>query len=192
MTAVPLPPVHLLTVGEYAALGEDDHGRSELMEGNLVMSPSPTPAHNIAVARLLVQIAPQLPDHLDMVPDVDIDLELAPAAQPGTVRRPDLSIVTRAGVRRAAAEESLLRASDVRVAIEILSPGSLRTDRMIKRAEYGDAGIPYYWIIDIEDPISLLPSRLTKRFGYRDAEAATVSFVTDDPFRLEIDLDRLR
>lgn len=61
MTAVPLPPAHLLTVGEYAALGEDDSGRSELMEGNLVLSPSPSPDHNMAALRIALQLLPQLP-----------------------------------------------------------------------------------------------------------------------------------
>ena len=46
MTATLLSPAHLLTIGEYAALGGDEHGRSELMEGNLVMSASPTPDRN--------------------------------------------------------------------------------------------------------------------------------------------------
>jgi hypothetical protein len=33
VTISPHPPAHLLTVAEYAALGEDEHGRTELMEG---------------------------------------------------------------------------------------------------------------------------------------------------------------
>lgn len=42
------PPDHLLTVGEYAALSEDETGRFELLEGNLVRSPSPSPDHRVA------------------------------------------------------------------------------------------------------------------------------------------------
>lgn len=45
MTALPMPPGRLLTITEYAALGEDDQYRWELQEGNLVMSPSPSPRH---------------------------------------------------------------------------------------------------------------------------------------------------
>jgi hypothetical protein len=36
--------VHLYTVGEYAALGETEH-RTELQEGVILVSPSPTPDH---------------------------------------------------------------------------------------------------------------------------------------------------
>ncbi|GAA3121542.1 hypothetical protein GCM10010530_49440 [Kribbella aluminosa] len=41
---MPLPSTHLLTVTEYAALGEADTIRSE----QLVLSPGPSPDHNIA------------------------------------------------------------------------------------------------------------------------------------------------
>ncbi len=41
VTALPAPPGRLLTIAEFAALGEDDRYRWELQEGNLVMSPSP-------------------------------------------------------------------------------------------------------------------------------------------------------
>ena len=40
MTALPQPPAQLLTVAEYAQLGETNTGYTELQEGNLIMSPS--------------------------------------------------------------------------------------------------------------------------------------------------------
>ncbi|HEX2297050.1 MAG TPA: Uma2 family endonuclease, partial [Pseudonocardiaceae bacterium] len=61
MTAVPEPPGRLLTVEAYAALGEDDRYRSELQEGNLVMSPSPAPNHMIVMRKFLIQLDGQLP-----------------------------------------------------------------------------------------------------------------------------------
>src|SRR5207247_1076221 len=143
MTAVPLPPAHLLTVGEYAALGEDDSGRSELMEGNLVMSPSPSPDHNMAALRIAVQLLPQLPQDLEVITDVDIDLAVAPADQPGFSRRPDVIVVRRSARQRVRIEGGLIRASEMLVVIEIVSPGSRRTDNVVKRAEYADAGIPH-------------------------------------------------
>ncbi|MGH4022223.1 MAG: hypothetical protein ACRDT0_23915 [Pseudonocardiaceae bacterium] len=76
MTALPQPWDHLLTVAEYAELGETESGYTELLEGRLLMSPSPVPDHNFATAELLVQLRPQLPDHLEVIPDIDVDLEL--------------------------------------------------------------------------------------------------------------------
>jgi hypothetical protein len=54
--ALPQPPAHLLTVAEYAQLGETTTGYTELQEGNLIMSPSSSPRHMIASGRLLLQV----------------------------------------------------------------------------------------------------------------------------------------
>src|SRR4051812_15673183 len=99
MTALPQPG-KLLTIADYAALPEDDQRRWELLEGNLLMSPSPTPRRMIAVARLHGMVESQLPSGLRAVPDVDLDLQLAPADQPGTSRRPDLVVVSAAELHR--------------------------------------------------------------------------------------------
>lgn len=93
MIALPQPPAHLLTVAEYAQLGETTTGYTELQEGNLIMSPSSSPRHMIASGRLLLQVQSQLPGDRCAVQEVDVDLELVPADQPGVVRRPDLVVV---------------------------------------------------------------------------------------------------
>lgn len=98
--ALPQPPTHLLAVREYAQLGEDTQGRTELQEGNLVMSPSPSPNHMAVTAHLLLRLVPQLPTDLEALPDLDIDLDLVPGDQPGSSRRPDLIIVQRSARRR--------------------------------------------------------------------------------------------
>ncbi|WP_427884778.1 Uma2 family endonuclease [Kribbella sp. GL6] len=192
MTAVPLPPAHLLTVAEYASLGEDDIGRSELMEGNLVMSPGPSPDHNMAALRIALQLMPQLPQDLEVITDVDVDLELVPADQPGFSRRPDVIVVRRSARPRVRAEGGLIRASEILVVMEIVSPGSRRTDNVVKRAEYADAGIPHYWIVDLQDPVSLLACHLTDKFGYLDAEVSGGTFAASDPFSVRLDLEDLR
>jgi Uma2 family endonuclease len=134
MTALPQRG-KLLTIADYAALPEDDQRRWELLEGNLLMSPSPTPRHMIAVARLHSTVESQLPAGLRAVPDVDIDLQLAPADQPGTSRRPDLVVVSEAELHRVETEGGMLRATAAILVVEIISPGSRRTDTVIKRGE---------------------------------------------------------
>jgi Uma2 family endonuclease len=199
MTAAPLPPPHpraampdhLLTIAEYAALGETEPGYTELVEGRLLMSPSPAPMHNIAALELAVQLRSQLPSHLRAVPEVDVDLELVPSRQPGFSRRPDLVVVQRSGVERVGDEGGLLRASEVLIVIEIVSPGSRRTDRVTKRGDYADAGIPHYWIVDIEAPVSLLACHLAGEFGYADSGEVTGKFTTTEPIELSLDLDQL-
>jgi hypothetical protein len=48
MTIRPVAPLHLLTVAEYLEIGEIEPGYSELVEGRLLMSPTPVPDHNYA------------------------------------------------------------------------------------------------------------------------------------------------
>jgi Uma2 family endonuclease len=191
MTALIQPPGRLLSVRDYAALGEDDRNRWELQEGNLVTSPSPTPRHMVVAAELYVQLRSQLPANLRAVPDVDLDVQLAPADQPGTARRPDLVVVEQTEFDRVAQDGGLLRAASTVLVVEIVSPGSRRTDNLVKRGEYADAGIPAYWIIDADAPISLVACHLAGAFGYQDGGAVTGVFETAEPFPVRIDLDAL-
>lgn len=190
MTAVPQPWGHLLTVAEYAELGETESGYTELLEGRLLMSPSPVPDHNVAAAELLVQLRPQLPERLEMIPDVDVDLQLTAPDQPGFSRRPDLVIVTRAARTRVRTEGGLIGAGEVLIVVEVVSPGSRRTDQVTKRGEYADAGIPHYWIVDLDEPVSLVDCHLAEGFGYQDGGSITGVFTTTEPFPLRLHLDR--
>jgi Uma2 family endonuclease len=190
-TSKPVAPQHLLTVAEYLEIGEIEPGYSELVEGRLLMSPSPGYPHGRATGELYVQMHSQVPPDLEVLLDMDVDLQLAPADKPGTVRRPDLIVIPREAGRRMRREGGVLRASEVMIAVEILSPSSRRTDNVHKRNDYAEAGIPHYWILDVTEPISLLVCHLAGEFGYADGGAVTGRFITTEPFDLEIDLDAL-
>jgi Uma2 family endonuclease len=64
-------------------------------------------------------------------------------------------------------------------------------DHVVKRGEYADAGIPYYWIIDLEAPVSLTECRLVEGVGYQDDGIVTGEFVTSLPFPVRFELDSL-
>lgn len=189
MTALP-EYVHPLTAREYAALPEDDGVRYELAEGWLMMSPRPVPRHQRGIRELVRLLVPQLPDH-EVLPEVDIDLELAPSDAPGTVRVPDLVVVTRNAYRRVDGDGTLLRASEVVLAVEFFSPGSTRIDTVVKHHEYADAGIGHYWMIDLHDGPSLVACHLAGEFGYQDAEPRRGVVATTEPFAVQVDLDAL-
>jgi Uma2 family endonuclease len=145
-------PDHLLTLPEWDALPQDVTRRFELVEGVLLVVPRPALLHQLAMIRLATALGEQLPDGLIAVGDVEV--VIAPgdpmSGDPATVRVPDVIVVPSA---LAASNPSRVDACDVQVAIEILSPGTKTTDRVTKLVEYATAGIPGYWLIDLDPPV---------------------------------------
>jgi Uma2 family endonuclease len=197
MTALPLQPGPrpLLTVADFVALPEDgDDARYELQEGVLVMSPRPVPEHQICIYELMKALDLQMPHDLRQVDDIDVDLQLVPPSRPGTVRQPDISVVTRDGLARRRREGGIVRASEVVLAVEVISLGTQRRDRVIKHGEYADAGIPHYWVVDLGAPgdrPQLTAHHLAGEFGYADAGPVSGMFTATEPFPVRIDLDAL-
>jgi Uma2 family endonuclease len=189
--SAPAREPRLLTVADFLALGETELGYDELVEGRVFMSPSPVPDHNRAVFRVAVQLEPQLPPELEVLLDLDVNLELAPPDAPGFTRRPDLIVARRSARERVRREGGIIRAAEVVVVAEFVSPGSRRTDHVAKRADYADAGIPHYWIVDLDDPISLVACHLGGELGYVDGGAVSGVFTTSAPFPVGLDLRAL-
>ncbi len=75
--------------------------------------------------------------------------------------------------------------------VEVATPGSKRTDYVTKHKEYSDAGIPFYWILDLDDPVSLVTCHQDGELGYRNSPAVTGKFRTAEPFPFELDLTAL-
>ena len=120
--------------------------RYELIAGELVVTPAPGVAHQIIVTELWAILDGYLKWHPIGLPLVSpSDLEL----RPGTITQPDVFVVP---IRQDPGETGA-RWSDIRsllLAVEVLSPSSLRTDRVEKRDLYLDAGVAEYWVVDID------------------------------------------
>jgi Uma2 family endonuclease len=196
MTALPQPASagmfdHPLTVADYLALPEDSNARLELQEGSVVMSPRPAFRHQKCINKMFSQLDGQISDDLDMASEVEVDLKLVPDTHPGTVRVPDLVVVHRAAAERLDIDGGPLQPDEVVLAVEVLSPGSRRTDSVIKHSEYADAGIGHYWIVDLDEGPSLTAHHLGGEFGYVGAEPVKGVFETDTPFPARVDLTQL-
>lgn len=61
--------------------------------------------------------------------------------------QPDLFVVPSEAGRRPRADVPTTR---LLLAVEILSPGSARFDRVVKRHAFQAAGVPEYWIVDVD------------------------------------------
>ena len=178
MTSVHLP--RPLTLEDWDALPEDNSAHFELQEGVLIVTPRPLRPHARAVFRIAKQLDDQGPDDLEAIIEFEICVD---AAYPATVRIPDVVITRKDG------SERRLDGSDVLVAIEVVSPGSKRTDTVTKRSEYAEAGIEHYWIVELGPPITLAALHLAGEFGYQESPAVTGTFTTNAPVPLRLDLD---
>jgi Uma2 family endonuclease len=181
--ALPIPR-ELMTLDEWDALPEDNSAHYELQEGVLVVSPKPAKRHQLAVARLASQMEHQLPVEWDVVPDFEVVVQ---ADGPATVRAPDLVMV------RADAAENRVVAGDVLLAVEIISPGSRKIDTHMKHFEYAEAGIPHYWVVDLDPPA---PSITVYGLGapddgYVESQTATGELIVQAPFPMRIDIRSL-
>lgn len=138
----------------------DDGMRHELLDGVLLVSPSPATRHQRAVTRvwqLLDAACP--PGHeafvapFDWRPDATTSLE------------PDVLVVPREALTDANVTGTPT------LVVEVLSPGTARIDRTAKMSRYADGGIGQYWLVDPGD----------------DERAAIVEIydLTDELYRLQ-------
>lgn len=120
-----------------------DGNRYELLDGELLVTPSPGPLHQTLVARLTVALASYVDaHHLGQVwPGLDM------FHGPRTVLEPDVAVGLGPAARRLRSWKELRGPA---LAIEVLSPSSRRYDRDKKRAVYLAHGCEY-WIVDPED-----------------------------------------
>ena len=124
------------TARDAAPFGE----RWELVEGEVLVTPSPHWMHQRIIGRLFELVAPYVRTHRlgeTFLSPLDVKLE------PGLVLQPDILVVPSGELRR--------RSDIVRrllLAAEIVSPSSARYDRVTKRPHYQRHRVSEYWIVD--------------------------------------------
>jgi Uma2 family endonuclease len=175
-------PDHLLTLAEYGALPEDNSRHCELQDGVLIASPRAGSFHQEIVFYLMMELYRQLPREWRVVGDVEVVLQ---PTFPPTLRAPDILVVPADTART---KPKRYNAGEVLLAVEVISPGSRSTDTSTKPAEYARAGIPHYWVVDLDEPLSLAAYQLAGDLGYQEAPAVTKIFSVDEPFPVTIDL----
>jgi Uma2 family endonuclease len=147
----------VLTYEDYVLLPNDGN-RYEILEGELTVTPAPGTKHQTASGNLFVLLAHYIKERdLGKLFHAPIDLIL----ESTSVLQPDLLFVSKA--QRIITEKAIEGVPDL--VIEILSPGTSRTDRVTKAQVYARYGVPAYWIVDPEQ--EAIEIYLLETDGYR-------------------------
>jgi Uma2 family endonuclease len=139
-----MPAQQIEWTAEMARALPDDGKRYEVLDGVLVVSPAPSPAHQRAVARLWSILDEHCSEHgigQAMMSPADIEFSPRRRLQPDVfVVPPEIGL----HFRRWSDVRSLLLAS------EVTSPSTARVDRGDKRTIFQDQPVPEYWIVDLD------------------------------------------
>jgi len=173
-----------MTLDEFLALPEDDSARYELQEGVLVGSPRSGRRNLLAAQRLGAQLDAQMPLEWESVIDFEVVVR---EDEPAIVRVPDVSVT------RVCGPDKRVPADEVLLAVGIISPGSRNVDLHLKPVEYADAGIPHYWLVDLQPPVPTITvfARHAPDGGHVESRTATVELRFTEPLDLRIDVAAL-
>jgi Uma2 family endonuclease len=121
--------------------------RYEVIDGELLVTPAPGNRHQLVVGELLWMVATYLEgERVGVACLSPADLEL----RPGSITQPDVFVLPTGVPAPAEETDGWENVRSLLLAIEVISPSSVRTDRVTKRDHYLDVGVPEYWIVDFE------------------------------------------
>jgi Uma2 family endonuclease len=179
MSQPPTQP-YTWTYSEYARF-PDDGNRYEVIDGEVLVTPAPSPRHQDILAELTGLLRQYVARHRlgKIIPDIDL------LFVSGQFLRPDLLFVPN-DARHGVTDRGMELAPGL--VIEILSPTSSSIDRVKKPRRYGDFGVPEYWVVDPEERVAWVwrfgagmkeAERISDRITWQPAGAA-------EPFTLEL------
>ena len=170
---------------QYEAWTEEQCAGIEIVDGMVVVGPSASKRHN-RLARVIAN-ALDVAGGARWNADTDFDVRLQDL--PLNNRRPDVTVY-----RADAIDLVPTRPEHVLLVVEVVSPGSETTDRIVKADQYARAGIAFYW--RVEQAATAVPLVYTYVLdpasgSYRDGDlfAGTVKLAA--PFVVDVDLSEL-
>jgi len=166
------------TLADVLALPEDQGNRVELVDGLVVMSPSPTSRHQRVLTRILLAFVSAAPPEYEALPEVNVVLNEE------RLLIPDLSIVNEPGV-----DTVYYKGADVLLVVEVHSPSTRAFDLALKRKLYGEAGVPF--VLFVDPGPEEISARLFELSGdsYREVASSAAGVLTfTRPFPLTVNL----
>lgn len=163
-----------LTYDDYAAIPSD--GRIyQIADGEVYVTPAPSPYHQRASKRLQRQLEAYFETSgRGEVFDAPIDLILGPH----DVTQPDLVVAPPSAITRRGIEAPPI------LVVEVLSPSTEAFDRQVKARRFAALGVPHYWILDPE-------ARQLECYRNEDGAFVLVTAVDGDGVMQALDFDGL-
>jgi Uma2 family endonuclease len=152
-----------------------DAPRVELVNGVVLVVPSPTGNHQDIAALLWSWLRRHAPSEFRTLLAVGVAVEVDRTYEPDV-------LLLRSSVDGG---RHFFPAEDVVIAIEVVSPHTRARDRFAKPAEYAAAGIPYFWRIE-QDPMHIFAYRLVAGGQYELAADSTDVLKLDEPFPINL------
>lgn len=124
----------------------DDGQRYEVIQGSLYVTPPPIPEHQFSSFELAFQLSAFVREHgLGLVLTAPLEVRLPRGI--ATPVQPDVAFFRKGNepVRGTSYYEGVPD-----LLAEILSPGTRRRDQTVKLRAYQDAGVPEYWLVDLQ------------------------------------------
>jgi Uma2 family endonuclease len=163
------------TVADLDRMPDDGH-RYEAVDGVLLVSPRPTPAHQVVALMLAIALEKSCPYEWQVVPEpavmVSSDTEIVP----------DIAVVGR---------DELLSAKITKLpvlAIEVRSPSTALIDLNLKKAAYERFGVEAYWIVvpDLDAPEVIAFELRDGRYQDAAHVVGDEVFAAEKPFPVEV------
>ncbi len=130
------------TYEDYAEL-PDDGRRYEIIEGALYVTPAPNFDHQYTVGEIFAALRAYIGKHelgLVLVAPFEVRMPgIAPVVQPDVIFIASEHVPSPGAARFTGAPE---------LVVEVLSPSTARTDKVIKFSAYERAGVREYWLVD--------------------------------------------
>ncbi|AJT64967.1 Uma2 family endonuclease [Streptomyces chattanoogensis] len=136
----PVPPQDGYTVDDLLTL-PDLPPHTELIDGSLVFVSPQRDFHSIVIDLLVNGLRSTVP------PELKVRREMTVVIDRRNGPEPDVSVVRAAAVR--SRTQTHFQVRDVMLAGEVVSPESEARDRDTKPHKYANAGIPYFWRIEM-------------------------------------------
>ena len=108
----------------------------EYWDGTVITQPIPTPRHQMLVNALAGALKSSRSD-LYVLTGVTVQLS------PSRVVVPDLVVTGPIDL-----DQPTVRAADVRLVVEVVTPATAAVDTTLKMTGYADAGIPWYLVVE--------------------------------------------